>query len=61
MHNNAGILTKEQAIATLQMLQQSHDTEMAHIDADDVLCKLLKSLGYEDVVSEYQKINKWFA
>ena len=43
------------------MLQQSHDTEMAHIDADDVLCELLKSLGYEDVVSEYQNVNKWFA
>ena len=54
-------MTREKAIDVLQMLQQSHDTEMAHIDADDVLCELLKSLGYEDVVSEYQKINKWFA
>ena len=55
------IMTKEKAIETLQMLQQSHDTELAHIDADDVLCELLKSLGYEDVVSEYQKVDKWFA
>ena len=55
------IMNKETAIETLQRLQQSHDTEMAHIDADDVLCELLKSLGYEDVVSEYQNVNKWFA
>lgn len=55
------IMNKETAIETLQMLQQSRDTEMAHIDADDVLCELLKSLGYEDVVSEYQNVNKWFA
>jgi len=55
------IMNKETAIETLQMLQQSHDTELAHIDADDVLCELLKSLGYEDVVSEYQKVDKWFA
>ena len=54
-------MTREKAIDVLQMIQRSHDTEMAHIDADDVLCELLKSLGYEDVVSEYQKINKWFA
>mgnify|MGYP001356994692 FL=1 len=54
-------MNKETAIETLQMLQQSHDTEMAHIDADDILCQLLETLGYEDVVSEYQKVNKWFA
>ena len=54
-------MTKEKAIDVLRMLQQSHDTEMAHIDADDILCQLLETLGYEDVVSEYQKVNKWFA
>lgn len=54
-------MTKEKAIDILQMIQKSHDTEIAHIDADDILCQFLESLGYEDVVSEYQKIDKWFA
>lgn len=54
-------MTKEKAIDILQMIQKSHDTEIAHIDADDILCQFLESLGYEDVVSEYQKVDKWFA
>lgn len=33
--------------------------EEEHIDADEVLCQLLNSLGYEDVVSEYRKIEKF--
>lgn len=33
--------------------------EQEHIDADEVLCQLLNSLGYEDVVSEYRKIEKF--
>jgi hypothetical protein len=35
------------------------DFEQEHIDADEVLCQLLESLGYEDVVSEYRKIEKF--
>jgi hypothetical protein len=37
------------------------DTETDHIKADAVLCNLLKSLGYKNVVKEYEKIKKWFA
>jgi hypothetical protein len=32
-----------------------------HVDADIVLCELLISLGYEDVVDEYRKIEKWYS
>ena len=34
---------------------------MAHAHADDVLTELLISLGYQDVVDKYEKIDKWFA
>ncbi len=54
-------MTKEQAIAELKELQKPGDTEAAHGDADDVLCKLLTALGYADVVAEYEKIDKWYA
>jgi hypothetical protein len=37
------------------------DTELGHIKADEILCDLLKSLGYEDVVVEFNKIGKWYA
>ena len=37
------------------------DIEAAHVEADGVLRKLLIALGYEDVVAEYDKIDKWYA
>ena len=37
------------------------DRESAHIYADDILCKLLKELGYKELVEEYDKIHKWYA
>lgn len=37
------------------------DTEIAHSDADDILCDLLSLLGYNEVVEEYNKIGKWYA
>jgi hypothetical protein len=54
-------MTKEQAIQKLKECQASGDTEAAHCDADDVLCELLTSLGYADVVAEWQNIYKWYA
>ncbi|MBS9405627.1 hypothetical protein KG088_18725 [Halomonas sp. TRM85114] len=32
-----------------------------HEEADEVLCKLLISLGYDDVVDAYRRIEKWYA
>jgi hypothetical protein len=54
-------MTREEAIQRLKDEQENGDTEIAHINADDVLCDLLESLGYGDVVGEYEKINKWHA
>ena len=43
--------------------QQSEDidTEVAHQIADDIICEFLVSLGYEDVVAEYNLVGKWYA
>jgi pantoate kinase len=54
-------MIKEEAIAKLVECQKNDDTEIAHSDADDVLCELLNELGYGDVVAEYQKVFRWFA
>ena len=54
-------MTKEKAIQMLKQEQQNFDTEAAHAKADDILCELLISLGYQDVVAEYNKANKWYA
>lgn len=54
-------MTREEAIAKLKILKCMGDKEIAHCNADDVICELLKTLGYEDVVKEYDEIDKWYA
>lgn len=49
------------AIAALRNCQDSRDIEKAHSVADEILAGLLTSLGFEEVVKEYDKIEKWCA
>lgn len=54
-------MTREEAIAKLRSLHTSYDPESDHAEADDVLCELLITLGYEDVVIEFENVDKWYA
>ncbi len=53
-------MTEEHAIKLLQNLKDA-DTEHAHVEADKILCKFLKKLGYGELIKEYDKIYKWYA
>lgn len=48
-------------IKRLRVLQTNPDKEEVHVNADKILCEILLQLGYSDVVSEYEKIDKWYA
>ena len=52
---------RENAMKELWNAQQNGDTECAHGHADKVLCDLLVGLGYADVVTEFYKVEKWYA
>ena len=39
----------------------NYDTELAHINADNILCALLKELGLEKVVIAFCQVSKWYA
>lgn len=57
-------LTDEQrkmAIEELTDLQFSGDAERAHFDADMILCDVLRTLGYHDIVDAWWKVEKWYA
>lgn len=56
-------MTRKQAIERLREAQKvgARDPETGHGDADDVLCELLKAMGYGDVVDEWEKVEKWYA
>ncbi len=52
---------RETTIARLRELQSGTDIESDHEDADLVLCDLLRALGYDDVVAEWHKVDKWYS
>ena len=56
-------INKELSDRTVKELRkcQADDCEEGHMGADHALTSLLLSLGYEDVVRQYDKIFKWFA
>ena len=54
-------VTPETAVDILTRINEVSDTEMAHIHADNVLCALLRNLGYNDIVNTYERINKWYS
>jgi hypothetical protein len=51
----------DEAVKKLQEIAKDDDTECAHSDADQVLCDLLESLGYSDVVKAWDEVHKWYA
>lgn len=54
-------ISREEAIEKLKEQQNNEDTEVAHSIADTILCRLLESLEYSDVIREYDKVEKWYA
>ena len=41
--------------------QENENPAMAHAVAEDILCELLRNLGYADVVEEWDKVERWYA
>lgn len=42
-------------------LQKDTDLEAAHVRADAILLDILRDFGLEDIIEEYEKIDKWYA
>jgi hypothetical protein len=39
----------------------SGDTEADHFEADKALTLFLLSIGYSDIVDEFERVKKWYA
>lgn len=37
------------------------DTEVAHIEMDELMCKVLIELGYDEGVEIFRTTDKWYA
>jgi hypothetical protein len=49
---------KEKTIKALKTAQATDHIAAGHALADDALCFFLAQIGYQDVVKEYQKVNR---
>lgn len=59
-------MSPEHALAELVYLQTITDQEIAHVEADNVLCNLIKTFPdptgiLADIIVQYKSIEKWYA
>ena len=52
---------REEYITRMRECAENGDIEAAHSDADEILCEVLKDLGYEDLITLYHDVRKWYA
>lgn len=52
----------EMAAAEMRAIKKDNvnNWEAAHLAADGLLCHTLRELGYDEMVDEYHKIDKWY-
>lgn len=54
-------MTPEDALAVLRTLEGNDDYEEAHLEADRILCEVLKGLQLIDLVDAWKRVGKWYA
>ena len=55
-------MLKEETINKLKELQGiGCDIEGCHSEADSILTDFLNKIGFNDIVVEYNKVEKWYA
>ncbi len=48
--------------AKMQLIKETErDKEIAHIEADDLMCELLTELGYGEAVKIFEEMEKWYS
>jgi hypothetical protein len=55
------LVRKDKVLAELRALEGGNgDCEYSHVEADRLLCEFLESLGHQDVVEAFGKVDKWY-
>lgn len=54
-------MTPEEFEAKMKEILKGKDSEREHEDADNLMCEVLTSLGYEDGVTIFKNATKWYA
>jgi len=48
-------------VLEISALCEAHDTETAHLEADKLLCELLRELGYAAVSEVFESLRKYYS
>ena len=61
--NETKIMTPDEFANKLKAIEEEYggDWEVAHVRADDLICELLRSLGYSDGADVFDEMGKWYA
>jgi predicted GNAT family N-acyltransferase len=53
---------KGRAIAhELRKMKDARDPEMAHIEADEMLVKFVRELGFDEIADAFDDVPKWYS
>ena len=58
---NKANMTPEEFKQKMEEAFDSNDVEMNHVEADELMCNLLESLGFEEGVKVFNSNAKWYA
>ncbi len=54
-------MTPEEFAAQMRNINRSLDVEGKHGEADDLMCQLLRELGYAEGVVIFEAMDRWYA
>ena len=54
-------MTEQEAIEKIEGLVKGDDPEQFHIEADEIIGKFLRSLGYGKLVDAWDEPEKWYS
>ena len=54
-------MTPQEFALRMREIAANDDIEEGHATADALLCRVLRELGFQDGISTYEAMPKWFA
>ena len=59
--SDENIPTSDEFLKDMQTVASSNDPECSHVYMDDMMCDLLKQLGYGEAIEVFRHTEKWYA
>jgi len=57
------VMTPQEFADKIRAIEETHggDNEAMHSEADDLMCKLLREMGYGEGIAIYEEWTRWYA